>query len=472
LDQGNGRVVPDVRRVSFLDPVLMDTGTATIDPDPNDPDPNESDLNESDVDLTDDEPSSSEQAQDPTRGLPPAFAPPPPPPPKTPWWQVRVARDAENKKVGGVIAGLSRAYGFDVKTTRIAVAIATLIFPAILALYIAAMILLPDRYEDAAPLRDVVTDRKRMPLVIVIGIILVAASVGSFGTWFLFGGFGWGFALIALGVVLWAVPSFTRSAKPATEVADNPPAGAGPLTSSFAPPRAATSPTTPPTPPATPFDTTRAAPQPEVPRRRRFPIAAVAFLVATTVGMVAAIGDALNWWDTNVLGVTITVLIILGVGAIASVAINQFWVAAPFAILFLGLAAVLLVVQPNLNGGIGERRMTPVQASELAGTEQLAIGELTIDLTEVPLGEQPLAVSAEVGIGQLRVIVPDSAVLRVESHLGAGVLTLDDDQLTKGVRQDDTRTIEPSATVEGQTSTIELDLEVGAGVIDIDRSSS
>ena len=34
-----------------------------------------------------------------------------------------IARDPQDHKLGGVIAGLSRTYGFDVRTTRIAVAI-------------------------------------------------------------------------------------------------------------------------------------------------------------------------------------------------------------------------------------------------------------------------------------------------------------------------------------------------------------
>jgi hypothetical protein len=349
-------------------------------------------------------------------------------------------------------------------------------------LYVAALILLPDRFEDAKPLRDVVTDRHRMPLVIVIGIIVAAAIAGSFGTWFVFGGFGWGFVLIALGIVLWAVPnlSFRKSQQePAVGglTASTPSTASTASTFATTPQRTTTPQWT--TPQATTrqesVDVDHGVSRVATERRRRFPIGAVAFLVATTVAIFASIGDLLNWWDTNVFAVTLTVLIILAVGMIASVAINQFWLAAPFALLFIGMIVFLLVARPNLNGGIGEHLVTPVTATEASRHQQLAMGRITLDLTEVPLAGQSIATSAEVGLGELHVRVPDTAELRLDTRIGAGVLTLDTKNLTRGIRQEDQRTVEPAATGatgESEHGTITLHLEVGAGSIRIERVHS
>jgi len=428
----------------------MTTETATIDPDPTDGEP-----------MTDEHHRAS-------RSLPPPLAPPPPPP--TPWYRVRVARDQPNKKVAGVVAGISRAYGFDVKLTRIAVAIATLIFPAMLVVYLAALILLPDRIEDAVPLRDVVTNRRRLPLAIVLGIVIALAAFGSLGTWFLFGGFGWGFALIALGVVLWAAPHLgSRTTAPPPPLARTPAAAPTAATATAA---TATFPT------ATTGEDAAALPPPPAtataasagPQRRRFPIGAIAFLVATTVGIVAAIGDAFEWWNTNIFGVTMAILGILAVGLLTSAVVNRAWFVGILALPIVAMMVPLAIVHPNLNGGIGERTFRPVSTSELTQDQQLGVGRLTVDLTQLPTSETPVNASAEVGVGLLRVIVPEEAELVIDSHVGAGVVTLDDEQLAAGIRHEDERTVVPATGTATQHGTIVLDLEVGAGQIAIDRT--
>ena len=148
--------------------------------------------------------------RDRTEDAPP-FPPPAPPSAGPRWYQRPVARDPHDHKLGGVIAGLSRTYGFDVRTTRIAVAIATLVLPMLAIVYIAAWVLLPSEPEQAASLEQIARDRRRVPLYIAIGLVLVFGGLGSFGSWFLFGGFPWGVGLIAVGVLLWVAPSLGRS---------------------------------------------------------------------------------------------------------------------------------------------------------------------------------------------------------------------------------------------------------------------
>ena len=155
--------------------------------------------------------------------LPPPV--PPPPGTTTSWWLTPVARDPDAGHAGGVVAGLCRSYGFDLKTTRIALVIASLVLPAILLLYVAAWVLLPPRPEQAVPLRDVVVDRRRLPLMIAIGIALAVGSLGSFGSWFLFGGLPWGVGLIALGVLLWAAPNIAWRSRTDVPTQPLPPMG-------------------------------------------------------------------------------------------------------------------------------------------------------------------------------------------------------------------------------------------------------
>jgi phage shock protein PspC (stress-responsive transcriptional regulator) len=73
-----------------------------------------------------------------------------------------------------------------------------------------------------------------------------------------------------------------------------------------------------------------------------------------------------------------------------------------------------------LTGGIGQRVVQPITATELRPTYRLAVGSLTVDLTHVPLGGTPRTVTASVAVGQLVVDVPRGVVVDVDAHTGIG----------------------------------------------------
>ena len=441
----------------------------------------------------------------------PAFPPPAPPAgPKPRWYQLPVARDPSDKKLGGVIGGLSRTYGFDVRTTRIAVAISTLVLPIIAIAYVAAWVLLPKRPEEAMSLEQIVRDRRRVPLYVAIGLVLVAGGVGSFGSWFFLGGFSWGVGLIAVGVLLWVAPGLMRS----NNVADRgtgsatppPPPPPPPSSSPLSPARpwpvspmpvadTPTAVTTPvaadatrywpeattatttitstgalPTTPGSPWSATRPLQIDDIrPRRRRRPVGSIVALAVVAFIGVASAGDALDWWDISVLTTLIVSLISTAVGAIVSAIVNRSWMALPLVALLAVVTTGLFITHPDLDGGIGERTVTADTIAVAERNQQLGMGELRLDLSDVPMAQldAALQVQAEVGIGHLVVIVPDDATLVIHTQLGAGDLMLDGNNVADGVRHDDTRTITPDSVSIG---TIDLDVSVGVGRIDIERA--
>ena len=455
-----------------------------------------------------DDTSNEERADDGGENPQPPF--PPPPPETRRWWQWPVARDPDDGKISGVVAGVSRAYGFDLRTTRIAVVIAGIVLPAVVLLYIAAWILLPGRPEEAAPLRDVVLDRRRLPLMLAIAIVLVVGGVGSFGSWFVFGGLGWGVALIAVGVMLWAVPNLgSRSASTTTPAPPgNPPPGptgwttpapgpggtgapSGTTAPSGTPPFGTTpfgtvpftatrgSGTTAPTAPAPPTRPIglppRRPPGPVAPRQPKVPIARFAVLGALIISGIAAIGDAFDWWNASVFGFTVVSLAIVMLGILASAIVNRSWALFPFFVLLLPPMVFLLITQPNLDGGVGERRVVPTTIDEAEQSRTLGAGRLTIDLTELPDEAGTVTTVADVGYGRLAVIVPDDVVLVVTTEIGAGHVVVDGVEIVSGLRQGDSRTIPTDASEAvpaDQRQTIELDLEVGAGEIAIIHSAA
>jgi len=444
-----------------------------------------------------------------TASVPPLPPLPPPAPGAIPpsgsghraWRGTPVFRDPDRGRVAGVIAGISRSFGFDLRTTRIAVAIATLVVPAILLVYIAAWLLLPPRPEEAVPLDRLVRDRRRLPLIVAIGIVIVAGGLGSLGSWFFFGGAPWGLVLIAIGVLLWASPSLLGH----RDSDDVPPPPAPPGASSA--PRASSG---WPLPADAPVDTLRhdslghdtlghdtqphagltdtgrfgelhtpmAIPPvpPERPRRRRYPVATVALVAAIVTAAVASAGEAFDWWNAEALGVAVAVVSIVGLGLVLSALVNRSFVLVPLLVPFGAALTFLLVVQPNLDGGSGERTIRPATVDDATQLQQLAAGQLTIDLGGVPTGtDAPGAdytVRAEVGMGRLHVLVPDDVIIDLRADMGAGHVVLDGVETSAGIRADDDRIDLPAGVTDADTAgvrTVVLDLDVGAGEIDIDR---
>jgi predicted membrane protein len=142
--------------------------------------------------------------------------------------------------------------------------------------------------------------------------------------------------------------------------------------------------------------------------------------------------------------------------------------ALPLVALLAAVTTGLFITHPDLDGGMGERTVTADTIAAAEHNQQLGMGELRLDLSDVPLDQLDAAldVQAEVGIGHLVVIVPDDATLVIHAQLGAGDVLLDGTTVTDGVRHDETRTITPNGVSIG---TIDLDVSVGMGRIDIER---
>jgi len=370
-----------------------------------------------------------------TRWAPPI--PPPPPAARPSWLDVPIARDPDNRKIGGVVAGISAAYGFDRRTTRIAVAVGALVLPGIFALYIASMIFLPKRPEEASTLRSIFTERRRRPLLIVLAILAVATG---FGSWAFFGGLGWGFALVAIGIVLWLAPNFGSRTSPAPVA----PAVAGqPWSPGMA-----------------------AAPVSPTVRRRRYPIQAFGLAAASVGALVAGIGNSADWWTVSTYGVIVGVLVTLITATVVGVIVNRSWFGVPMLLMLGAVTVGVVMTHPNLEGGIGDRTVRPTTIAEAQAPQQLGIGRLTLDLTQVPFGEQALVVDAEVGYGQVRVLVPADTEIRIVSDINAGHIIINGDETAAGFRRDDVTTV-PARTTTGAHHTVVLDVSVGGGEVKV-----
>jgi phage shock protein PspC (stress-responsive transcriptional regulator) len=364
----------------------------------------------------------------------------PPPPPG--WRRTPISRvprgGHEGGRFGGVVAGVSRAYGFDLKTTRIATVLALIVLPVTWFVYFAAWILLPPTPAQAVPLEDVLRDRRRMPLMFVFGLLLVVGGLGSVGSWLLFRGAPWGIVLVGIGVLLWMLSD--RRHTPVSP-------------SGFAPPTADEH----------AWAASTAAVDATPPRPRR-PIASIGVGIAALWFVVAGSLSALGWWHSPRLWVLVSGIGIVLVALLVSTVVNRSWfLPAPFSLLAIALIG-LSIAQPNLEGGSGTREFHPTTAAAAAMVQHLAAGRMVVDLTEVPLGSSPVNVTTEVGMGDLVVTVPNGATVDVRTDAGMGAVYVDGALTASGVRVHDDRTL------EGRTGTILLDARVGMGRIDVRRA--
>lgn len=387
---------------------------------------------------------------------PPHGGPLPPPAPPTPrprWTDVPIARDHGRGKVGGVIAGLGRSYGFDLRLVRILFALACLFFPSLILAYLGAWILLPPEAGRAVSLRNMLRQGNRLSVGAIVGLAFIALTVLiTIDSPFHASGVSWGVVLVMIGVLLW-VGTDRLTGRTSVPSPTAPWPGAGTTVGQG-----------PPTPPW--------APAPPESARRRVPVGSVGFLLTVLGVGTAGLGHLFGWWTLSLLGTAVTTVLVLlglvGLSAIVNRSYAPLLLVAPLAL----LATALLVVQPNLSGGVGQRTVAPATVAEAGARQRLAAGRLTIDLRglrDLPTAERPVTIRAEVGFGQLRVLVPAGTVLDLRTSVGAGHVVVDGDEVGDGVRIDTTTVERP---VGAATMTVIVDAEVGAGELAIERTAA
>jgi hypothetical protein len=94
---------------------------------------------------------------------------------------------------------------------------------------------------------------------------------------------------------------------------------------------------------------------------------------------------------------------------------------------------------------------------------------MELDLSAVPLGGAALAVSTEVGMGDLVVTVPAGANVELHADAGMGAIYVDGVLTASGVRVHDDRTMTAIGS-DTPTGAVVLDARVGMGRIDVRRA--
>jgi hypothetical protein len=134
-------------------------------------------------------------------------------------------------------------------------------------------------------------------------------------------------------------------------------------------------------------------------------------------------------------------------------------------VLTIALAVASLVRVP-LSGGVGERRWVPNSPEEVRTYYKHGAGDVVIDLSHVAFPVEGQSVRARLGVGHLKVVVPTQARATVTAHTGAGDLWL------FGRHENGIDVDSSAASGNADQGTVRLNLEVGAGQIEVVRAGS
>jgi phage shock protein PspC (stress-responsive transcriptional regulator) len=360
--------------------------------------------------------------------------------------------------LAGVCSGLAVASGVSVTWVRIAFVIAGFSGIGIVA-YLALALALPGEDPRLGPrLAPAPRDTARwLRVALVAGPIL--GLTGLFGrTWrgpFLFGWFGGG---AGFGVLLVAVGLFVIWLR-RREDDDRPVAAA-----TESPAAEAVTPTRWSSPSAA-----EAAVRPAGRSRSGTLVAARIVAWLAVIGSAVVLAAAVGLERIGALSIPMPVLVfgsaLLALGAIIAATI---WVRTALPIVaslaLLLVPVVLGVSMASWNGGVGDRRVVPAALQDGANDYRLAIGQLTLDLSQAPLDGRDVDVSAATKIGELAVVVPSAVTVTLDTHVGAGQSTIFGHDRS-GLNVTEHLTDTPA----GATGRLHLDLDVAVGQLTVCR---
>lgn len=437
-----------------------------------------------------------------TNAPPTAPPPPPPPPPPSghdgpPHRRARRAlrRDRANGILGGVAAGVAETYGLDVTLVRVLWVVAAVLWIGVPAYIVAWIAIAPA--DGPRERHGRLHDPGMLVGLVLVAIGIMIASNRLLPNLFRFDHFGAPLLLIGGGLAI----LFFRRADADDAASDDPvpgveadetetrPTESGPTESRPSDPNDATpadGTLTLPSPPATgaaavpPSAWTQTAPWPTPPsgraRRRasRFDRHARRprpFLTPLTLSvLLIGAGIASLLQATGALDVNLTVVLAIATSVVGAALVTAAFVGRAHSLVLVGIVllaatAISNTIDVPLRGGIGSRTYRPLQLSELKSRYEVGVGKLELDLRDVDLAGRTTVVDAQVGVGELLVLVPSSVRVEVHAHAGAGSVRLFGNE-AGGWPENADRAVAGSGTGAG---VLQLNLRTGAGEVRVRR---
>lgn len=410
----------------------------------------------------------------------PAFAPlPPPPPPPGPQPKNPLRRTRDNRVVAGVCGGLGRATGVDPVVFRVVVAILAVFGGAGILLYLIAWALIPEEGVQESWLEQF-TRRHGTGVVIALGVLAALLLLPAAFGWGFDGGwpFRADFGLLLLIAVIAGIVWVTRRSNSAAPPSPTPPGAWGSQPPGASPTQTqetAVLATNPGSygaygPPPAPSYEPPLPPPPPLPPRERSSLGLITLSLAVLVGGVLLALDLTQAYEVSTVVLFAAPLAVLGLGLIVGA-----WAGRARWLVFLAIPLALVTALVSaVSAWPGDRTIesNPVvwtvnSPTDLSREFRLGAGEATLDLSGLQAvdvaGAALPVVRAELGAGELTVILPDDVSVRWSASVQLGELRLPGDGASSesqgGIGIEESGVSAPQAP----GPTVRLDASVGLG---------
>ncbi|MFD9221272.1 PspC domain-containing protein [Streptomyces sp. NPDC060064] len=224
------------------------------------------------------------------------------------------------------------------------------------------------------------------------------------------------------------------------------------------------------------------------PRLRR-PNAAPAYVrgprgIGGTVFLLALLAGGLGTgtsWDSQPLGTSLQIglvcaLAVFGMGLLVSSLLGRTGFGTiMLTVITAALLAGAAALPKDITTEWTRTQWKPASVAAVQPSYELGSGVATLDLSSlaVPAG-RTVSTRAEVAAGQLKVVVPKNATVKLWAQAGLGDIRLPDDaanDIDVSPDQERRQTLPPPAGAK-PTGTLDLDLEVGIGQVEVTRAAS
>ncbi|MFE0649048.1 PspC domain-containing protein [Streptomyces sp. NPDC059534] len=217
-------------------------------------------------------------------------------------------------------------------------------------------------------------------------------------------------------------------------------------------------------------------PEPSV-RRSPRSIAGPIHLLAV---LAAVLGTALTW-ETQPLGTSlqtglVAALAVFGAGLVVSSFLGRTGFGTIFrTVITAALLAGAVALPHRITTDWIRETWKPTSVAAVQPRYEVGTGVGMLDLSGLPVpAGTSVSTSVEVGAGQLKVIVPKDAVVKLRAQVGLGDLQLPGEppnDIDIAPDRDVSRTIQPPAGT-APAGTLNLSLEVGIGQVEVTRAAS
>lgn len=383
----------------------------------------------------------------------------------------------EERWIGGVAGGLALRLRIDPAIIRGLLGVTVLLGGLGLVVYGVGWLLLPEQRDGRIHLQQLF--RGDFDAAVLGGFALFLVGIGFRDTWVPFtwmgGGSGWWRGLLwlsAVAVVVALVIAATtgRGSQPRPPLPTEGPT-MYPAPTSLVPPTAYPMTTAYPVAPT-------ALPRPVRPVTRGPGAAGLGVVVALGLLVLAGLlyAERVDAFDGPVLLTAGSVMVILaGLGIVVAGLFGRSS-GGLGALAIMSCLALVPIAAVDYSGwgattAVGDGTYTPRDVAAAEHGYSIGVGDVELNLTDVPVTGPVVAVPVHLGAGDLTVVLPEGGAYTARVRVMAGQLTWLDDVTIDGVGSNGWRTFESPAVQDGATPDIQLEVTVGAGTLRVVEES-